>query len=85
MATGIRYDKELKLGAVKQVIEEGRSVKDVAAGLGLHENTVYSWVNVAKKHGQAKAFPGSGVPRDAEDEIKRAKQFGFDLQETSTV
>ncbi|MBI1883925.1 MAG: transposase [Chlamydiae bacterium] len=74
MATGIRYDKELKLGAVRQVIEEGRSIKEVAAGLGLHENTLYSWVSAAKKHGQTKAFPGSGTPRDLEDENRKLKE-----------
>ncbi len=74
MATGIRYDKELKLGAVRQVLEEGRSIKEVASGLGIHENTLYTWVSAAKKHGQSKAFPGSGIPRDLDDENKKLKE-----------
>ncbi len=46
----------------------------MAAGLGIKENTLYNWIAAAKRHGEAAAFPGSGVARDLEDENKKLKE-----------
>lgn len=43
-----RYDGEFKASALK-LIEDGRSVKDVAEGLGIKESLLYSWRSQAKK------------------------------------
>ena len=44
-----RYASEFKLEAVKQVIDKGHSVADVAKRLGIPDNVLYAWVSKFKK------------------------------------
>ena len=43
-----RYTPEFKEEAVRQVIERGRSVADVAERLGVSSHSLYNWVNAVK-------------------------------------
>jgi len=38
-----KYDREFKIEAVKLSLQEGKTVPEVAAGLGIHENLLYQW------------------------------------------
>jgi len=38
-----KYDKQFKEEAVRMVTEGGRSVAEVARGLGIHENILHKW------------------------------------------
>jgi transposase len=68
-----RYDRELKSGAVKLILEEGRSYSQVAASLGVSEPSVRQWVQSFKmKHEDA--FPGSGKRSGQDEEIRRLKE-----------
>ena len=42
-----RYDKEFKEGAVKLVIDQGRSIKTVAHELGIASDTLRSWLKAS--------------------------------------
>ena len=42
-----RYDKEFKEGAVKLVIEQGRTSKDVAKELGISTDSLRNWLKAA--------------------------------------
>ena len=44
-----KYPQEFKDEAVRQVIENGYSIKDVADRLGITDKSLYNWVNKAKK------------------------------------
>jgi len=44
-----KYAAEFKSEAVKQVIDKGHAVVDVAKRLGIPEGVLYSWVNKFKK------------------------------------
>ena len=68
-----RYDREFKLGAVKLVLEEGKSCAQVAAALGASEPSVRQWVQAYKKS-QGEAFPGSGKLNSQDEEIRRLKE-----------
>jgi transposase len=68
-----RYDREFKLGAVKLVLEEGRSYAQVAEALGASEPSVRQWV-AAYKRDQGEAFPGSGKLTAQDEEIRRLKE-----------
>ena len=46
-----KYVAEFKSEAVKQVIDKGHPVVDVATRLGITERVLYSWVNNFKKSG----------------------------------
>ena len=45
----VRYPAEFKAEAVKQVIERGHGVVDVAKLLGMSNKSLYLWVRLAKE------------------------------------
>lgn len=48
---GTRYTAEFKVEAVKQVIERGHRIADVAKRLGVSDKSLYGWVRQAKRSG----------------------------------
>lgn len=54
-----RFDKEFKLSAVKMVTEGRHKASEVARGLGIHPNMLYSWKRKYADSGD-KAFVGKG-------------------------
>lgn len=66
--SGKRYTEEYKQEAVKQVIERGYSVVEVAERLGTTTHSLYGWM---KKYGKAK--PREAIQADADAEIARLK------------
>lgn len=46
---GKRYSDEFRAEAAKQVIEQGRSVRDVATRLGVSIDSLYAWVREQRK------------------------------------
>src|SRR5690606_39804870 len=70
MGTSKQYTDEFRAEAVKQVIERGFTVVDVASRIGIPRHALYGWVLAARK-----ATPASGAavaPTDS-DEIRRLK------------
>ncbi len=61
---GKRYSLEFKTEAVKQVIERGHTVVEVAKRLGVSDKSLYGWVIKSKRAG--------GVPH-GEDQALRAE------------
>jgi len=73
------YGKRYKLQAVKQVIEDGKRLQEVAKDLGIIETMLSRWIREYKENGEA-AFSGHGNPVMNKDfEIskltKRVKQL----------
>lgn len=60
---GKTYTDEFKLEAVKQVLEKGHPVIEVADRLGVHKHSLYEWVRKAKK-------PGSEILAESEQQKK---------------
>jgi len=54
-----RYTREFKIQAVKLVIEEDFSVKEISEQIGIHPNSLYRWISEYEIHGSL-AFPGKG-------------------------
>jgi transposase len=67
------YTAEFKLQAVKMILEQERSVAEVARRLGVGENLLHTWKKAALAEGGANAFPGHGNPTPAEDELRRLR------------
>ena len=79
-----KYDKDFKLEAVNMVISQKRPVAAVARELGIHENTLYKWINLAgESHGEA--FPGSGNLGAEDAEMRRLKRKIADLEEENLI
>ena len=70
-----KQSREFKLEAVKQVVQQGRSVSEVAQGLGINRNLLTRWKTQFEKAG-AVAFPchGRRAESDAEAEIRRLQR-----------
>jgi transposase len=59
------YDQEFKLGAVKLVLQEGRSINSVSADLGLSKASLHNWIK-AYKANQTQAFSGKNYKEEQE-------------------
>jgi len=70
--TSKRSNREFKVGAVKMV-EEGRSVSDVAESLGVSAASVYRWVRQFKGHAGS-AFRGSGKLKPQDEELRQVRE-----------
>ncbi|MFI5999358.1 transposase [Streptomyces sp. NPDC051366] len=56
-----KFEPEFREGAVRIVTETGKSIPEVAEGLGINETTLASWVSRARRAGTA--------PTGASDEL----------------
>lgn len=79
-----RYERDFKLGAVKMVVEQGRSVRSVAQDLGIDENTLHHW---KKKYLQDRehAFPGKGYQKPEDAELTALRKENAKLRESNAI
>ena len=70
MGSNRQYTDEFRSEAVKQVIERGFTVIDVATRIGIPKHTLYEWVHKARK-----AAPSAGGSLEKSDsaEVRRLK------------
>lgn len=47
--SGKRYSEEFRIEAVKQVVDRGHSVADVAKRLDITTHSLYAWINLDKE------------------------------------
>ena len=66
-----QYTDEFRAEAVKQVLERGFTVVDVAARIGIPKHTLYDWVQKAKRAGTPPA--GSAPAGTDSAEMRRLK------------
>ncbi|EFT95493.1 transposase [Enterococcus faecalis] len=68
------FVKVFKISAIKLVIEEGFSVKEVSLQLEVYANNLYRWIQEVEKYGES-AFSGKGRALfDPRYEIKKFEQ-----------
>ena len=70
MGSNRQYTDEFRAEAVKQVIERGFTVIDVATRIGIPKHTLYEWVHKARK--AAPAASDASVRNDSA-EVRRLK------------
>ena len=68
-----KYDRELKINAIKLYRESGKEMEKVASNLGIPKATLYSWIKEYKEHGED-SFPGSGLLKPCNEEVYRLKK-----------
>lgn len=74
-----QYTDEFRTEAVKQVLERGFTVVDVAARIGIPKHTLYGWVQKAKKSdmpaaASAPAGTDSAEMRRLKTELRRVTE-----------
>ena len=79
-----RYDRDFKEGAVRLVVEGGRSLRSVARDLGIHENMLHRWKKEYLED-REHAFPGKGHMKPHEEEIFKLKNKIADLEEDRAI
>ena len=70
---GQRFNAEFKKDIVKLYLSGARTCPSLAAELGIHETTIYKWIQQYKSDPEH-AFPGSGNLKPDEDEIRKAQR-----------
>jgi len=68
-----KYSQEFKLEAVKLVLEQDRTIGDVAASLGVNRGLLQRWKSQLKSEGVL-AFPGNGRLNPADEENRRLRK-----------
>ena len=71
--SGKRYSDEFKAEAAKQVIDHGRSVRDVATRLGVSIDSLYGWVREQRKVPQVRQAQVAEMRR-LQAELKRVTE-----------
>jgi transposase len=66
------YTREFKVGAVRRIAAEGKSLAEVARELGLGESLLRSWKTALAAEGE-QAFPGKGHLPAVEEELRRLR------------
>ena len=80
----VTYEKEFKEQAVKMAAEVGAT--KAARDLGIHVNTLYTWISRSKAHGD-RAHVGSGNKRQnvGNDEIARLIKRNKELERANEI
>ena len=81
---GKRFDSEFKKDIVKLYINGERTCTSLAEELGLHENTIYKWIQQYKEDPE-QAFPGSGNLKPDADELRKAQRKIKELENEITI
>lgn len=67
------YTKEFKLGAVRLVVEEKKSVSAVSRDLGVAPGSITKWIKDYEESGDG-AFPGKGRLRPEDERIRQLEK-----------
>ena len=68
-----RFTREVKLEAVRRVIEEGRTQKSVADELGMNPNVLGRWVKEFRADPK-QSFPGNGNLKERDKELEELRR-----------
>ena len=71
MATRRHFTQEYQDQAVSLVRDSGRTIRDVAKSIGVHEITLGKWVNKAKDSGSSQDKELSGTERAELERLRK--------------
>ncbi|MDF2594908.1 MAG: Transposase [Clostridia bacterium] len=78
------YDKEFKVYAVKQVVEEGKKASEVSRELDIAQQTLSKWI-MQYRQDQDQSFVGSGNLKPEDKRIKELEKRLKDLEEENAI
>ena len=79
-----KYDDEFKRSAVKLVVDQERSLSEVAKNLGVHENILHRWKREYLED-PVNAFPGIGHLKPEDEEMRKLKKQLRDTTEERDI
>ena len=68
-----RFSREFKQEAVRLIEESGKSVAEIAADLGISDNSLYRWRQEFRRDGE-QAFPGKGRLKADDEYVRQLEQ-----------
>ena len=68
-----QYTKEYKVEAVRLIVEEGRSLSEVARELGTAQSLLHRWKKKSEE-GKIDPFPGKGRLSPEDEELRRLRR-----------
>ena len=80
--TRTKYTKEFKKDAVNLILRSDRSIRKIAAELGVEYNLLCRWKREFDAH-EENAFPGQGNPVEAE--LAKLKRELLDVKEERDI
>lgn len=79
-----KHTREFKLEAVRQVVEQGKPVGDVADALGINRNMLTRWKSEIEDDG-AEAFRGNGKLTAVDEEMRDLRRRLANAEEECSV
>ena len=79
-----KFDREFKEDAIRLIVDGGRTVRDVARDLGIHENMLHRWKQEYLQDTEH-SFPGKGHMKPHEEELFKLKRRIADLEEDRAI
>ena len=68
-----KFDRELKLEAMRRASEEGSTAVEVEPRLGISKGVISRWKKPLRDRGE-EAFPGTGHLSDRDEEVRRLRR-----------
>ena len=68
-----KFDRELKLEAMRMASEEGSTAVEVEPRLGISKGVISRWKKPLRDRGE-EAFPGTGHLSDRDEEVRRLRR-----------
>ena len=81
---GKRFDPEFKKDIAKLFINSTRTCASLAEEVGIHENTVYKWVQQYSDDPE-QAFPGSGNLKPDDENLRKAQRRIKELENDVSI
>ena len=78
------FDRDLKLQAVRLVVAENQSVKEVARDLSVSSNSVYRWVQQFQAD-PGEVFPGKGKLPPTKDRLRALERENAQLRAEKAI
>lgn len=69
-----KYSAEFKREAVQLTLEQGRTVGEVAANLGVDRSLLQRWRSQMKAHGPDVFGGGTGRPKSSDEEVTQLRK-----------
>ncbi|MGH3627175.1 MAG: transposase [Sciscionella sp.] len=73
-----RYDPDFRAGAIRIVVETGKSCAEVARDLGINETRLATWVS--RERAATRAARSSGLGECERDELARLRRENAELR-----